>query len=234
MAQRVTSYPGKTVTIDGIAYRLDGLSQEAVAELTSLRVTDQSIQQVQHRLAMLQSARAVYARALNGLLTTPPDRRGEAEAAAVKAPATRVFWHNVGLPENSWWRYLVSSGQVAAGFDNSRGDAGESLMQRYRSGDALIAYARGKGAVGWARVEAPCSYRLVEEGSRDDRAAGDLRHRLSVIWQAAAQDIDQAVSAADIRRDFGIRHPTHPSVAIELDMGGALLEHLNQCFARLP
>lgn len=233
MAQRVTSQPDQTVTVDGVSYRLDDLSQEARAELASLQVTDQHIQRTQHRLAMLQTARAAFARSLSGYLgdatsglVTP------AASAPDEAAASRVFWHNIGRADNTWWRHLVASGQLAVGFDNTPGDAGEALLQRYRPGDALIAYASGKGALGWAWVEASPRYHLVAEGGREDLAAGDLRHRLSVNWQAAADDIDQAVTAADIRRDFTISHPTRPSVTIDLDKGKALLAALSQRFAQ--
>ncbi|MDR5864917.1 DUF6447 family protein [Halomonas campisalis] len=233
MAQRVTSHPGQRVTIDGVSYRLEDLSKEAQVDLSNLQVTDQYIQRIQHRLAMLQTARAAYSGSLAGELKAAlPGQPSAAADSPAAAPVSRVFWHNIGLADNAWWRYLVTSGQLAVGFDNTPGDAGESLMQRYRPGDALIAYASGKGAVGWARVETSSGYRLVDEGSPDDLAGGDLRHRLEVTWAAYTPDMDQAVSAAEIREAFGVRHPTRPSVAIDLDKGKALLDGLAGRFER--
>lgn len=231
MAQRATSHPGQTVTIDGKTYRLGDLSEAARADLISLQATDQSIQRAQHRLAMLQTARAVYAKTLAGKLESLGSGQGDgARDALPPSPVTRVFWHNIGLAENRWWRYLVANHQLAVGFDNTPGDAGEALLRRYLPGDVVVAYASGKGALGWARVDASSRYHLAAEGSSEDLAAGDLRHRLSVTWQAVADTIDQAVTAAEIRRDVDIRHPTRPSVAIDLDKGKALVERLTRRF----
>lgn len=52
------------VTIDGTDYALDSLSDQAKAQLTNLRVTDQEIARMQAQLAIFQTARASYARAL--------------------------------------------------------------------------------------------------------------------------------------------------------------------------
>jgi hypothetical protein len=56
------------VQIDGIEYEMDHLSEEAKAHLTSLKHTDQKINQLQLDLAMAQTARASYAAILRELL----------------------------------------------------------------------------------------------------------------------------------------------------------------------
>ncbi|MCG5526333.1 DUF6447 family protein [Ectothiorhodospira haloalkaliphila] len=58
----------KNVTIDGKQYDLQGLSDNAKSQLTNLRVTDQEIERLNQRLAIAQTARAAYARALNAEL----------------------------------------------------------------------------------------------------------------------------------------------------------------------
>jgi hypothetical protein len=57
-----------TITIDNKQYDTDNLSDAAKAQLTSLQVTDQEIQRLNIQLAIAQTARNAYARALNELL----------------------------------------------------------------------------------------------------------------------------------------------------------------------
>lgn len=57
-----------TITIDGKEYNTDNLSEEAKAQLTSLQVTDRKIADLNTELAIAQTARNAYARALAELL----------------------------------------------------------------------------------------------------------------------------------------------------------------------
>jgi hypothetical protein len=57
-----------TLTIDNKQYDTDALSDSAKAQLTSLQVTDQEIQRLNIQLAIAQTARNAYARALSELL----------------------------------------------------------------------------------------------------------------------------------------------------------------------
>jgi len=52
------------ITIDGIEYDTDMLSEDAKAQLLSMRITDQKIANLQSELAILQTARSAYAREL--------------------------------------------------------------------------------------------------------------------------------------------------------------------------
>ena len=63
-----------TITIDGKDYELDALSDQAKAQLMSLRTCDQKIQQLQMDLAIAQTARNAYANALKAAL--PVDLTG--------------------------------------------------------------------------------------------------------------------------------------------------------------
>ncbi|MED5296057.1 DUF6447 family protein [Salinicola sp. LHM] len=58
----------QTVTIDGTDYNLADLSENARAQVTNLRVTDQEIARLQQQLAIAQTARTAYARALSAEL----------------------------------------------------------------------------------------------------------------------------------------------------------------------
>jgi hypothetical protein len=57
-----------TLTIDNKQYDTDTLSDSAKAQLTSLQVTDQEIQRLNIQLAIAQTARNAYAKALGELL----------------------------------------------------------------------------------------------------------------------------------------------------------------------
>lgn len=54
----------QTITIDGAEYSLANLSDNAKAQVTNLRVTDQEISRLQQQLAIYQTARKAYANAL--------------------------------------------------------------------------------------------------------------------------------------------------------------------------
>lgn len=56
------------VTIDGKEYDLDTLSDAAKSQLGNIQITDQEITRLQQRLAIAQTARQAYARALKGEL----------------------------------------------------------------------------------------------------------------------------------------------------------------------
>lgn len=55
----------QTLTIDGTEYKLDELSETARQQAANLRVTDEEIERLQRQLAIAQTARGAYARALS-------------------------------------------------------------------------------------------------------------------------------------------------------------------------
>ncbi|MEA2120070.1 DUF6447 family protein [Halovibrio sp. HP20-50] len=55
----------KTITIDGTEYNVADLSDNAKAQVTNLRVTDAEIEKLKQQLAIYQTARTAYARALS-------------------------------------------------------------------------------------------------------------------------------------------------------------------------
>jgi hypothetical protein len=54
----------QTVTIDGNEYNLADLSENARHQVMNLRVTDQEIARLKQQLAIYQTARTAYSRAL--------------------------------------------------------------------------------------------------------------------------------------------------------------------------
>ena len=56
------------ITIDGKEYPLDLLSEEAKAQLLSIQMVDRKIAEAQQDLAIMQTARNAYAKALKELL----------------------------------------------------------------------------------------------------------------------------------------------------------------------
>ena len=67
----------QTLTIDGMEYKLEDLSQEARAQVVNVRACDQHLQQLQQQAAIAQTARRAYAAALKSLL---PEGATEADA----------------------------------------------------------------------------------------------------------------------------------------------------------
>ena len=59
------------VTIDGVEYDTDTMSQESRQQLEMLMMTEQRIRQMQAELAMMQTARQAYAAALKASLVAP-------------------------------------------------------------------------------------------------------------------------------------------------------------------
>ena len=57
-----------TVTIDNIEYNLDTLSEEAKNQLISLQFVDQKLSALNAEIAVLQTARIAYSKALNAAL----------------------------------------------------------------------------------------------------------------------------------------------------------------------
>ena len=57
-----------TITIDGTEYNVADLSDNAKQQIANLRVTDAEIEKLKQQLAIYQTARTAYARALSAEL----------------------------------------------------------------------------------------------------------------------------------------------------------------------
>ena len=150
-------------------------------------------------------------------------------SSAMREPG--IYWHNIAEADQKWWDFLVSNSEIPAGFDNAPGDQGEKLLTGYIIGDRVVAYAAGYGAVGWAVVQDPSTYRLVPQGSKEDLLNGKNRHRRGVQWKAVARRLSDGMPAKEVRRDFGIYHPISTSVSIGAVEGEKLLARLSERFA---
>lgn len=71
------------ITIDGVEYDMEQLSENAKAQLASLQACETKIRQLQAELAMVQTARTAYGMALKGELpesgTVPATNNHDAE-----------------------------------------------------------------------------------------------------------------------------------------------------------
>lgn len=140
------------------------------------------------------------------------------------------FWHNIGEASNDWWRFLVEKGQISTGFGNQPGGQGERILKNYISGDAIIAYCSGYGAIGWGQVENPGSYRLLKPGEPEDFLQGSQLHRLKVEWKATAPSIERGIRADVVRKEYGVYHPVSTSVKIGAEKACRLIQALNEKF----
>lgn len=75
--------PEQVVTLNGVSYPLSLISEAGRKALAKLKETETSIQQVQRRLAIHQTARAVYAQALSGELLKQKQAANKLKAAAM-------------------------------------------------------------------------------------------------------------------------------------------------------
>lgn len=142
-----------------------------------------------------------------------------------------VFWHNIAKADDNWWRFLVNEGQIPACFKNEPGDQGERILTSYITGDTIVAYAKGYGAVGWGIVERPNSYKLLKQGDKGDKLAGQCLHRLSISWKATAPSLKAGIPPDVVRAVYGIYHPISTSVSIDAAKAKGLLARLSSVFA---
>ena len=61
------------VTIDGVDYDSETMTQDSRQKLEMLMMTEQKIRQLQAEVAMMQTARQTYANALKASLIAPPE-----------------------------------------------------------------------------------------------------------------------------------------------------------------
>ena len=59
------------ITINNESYELDSLSEDAKSQIQSIQFCDQELGRLQAQTAVLQTARAAYAKALQAVLPVP-------------------------------------------------------------------------------------------------------------------------------------------------------------------
>lgn len=137
------------------------------------------------------------------------------------------YWHNIARAHQEWWEYLVAEEQIPACFDSAPDDQGAKILRSYISGDVIVAYCKGFGAIGWGIIEKPESYKLVKIGSNEDRLQGECRHRISIKWKAVVPKLSNGIKPAQVRDQFDIYHPLSTSVSIDPFKAKRLIEKLN-------
>ena len=73
-----------TINIDNKEFDVEALSENAKAQIISLRSCDQRMQALQQELAILQTARNAYSNALKAELPDDAELPGDADDAKVK------------------------------------------------------------------------------------------------------------------------------------------------------
>lgn len=142
----------------------------------------------------------------------------------------QYFWHNIASATQDWWEYLINNNEIPACFDNSPGDQGERLLKNYITGDTIIAYAKGFGAIGYGIIEDPTSYRLIEKGSKGDKLNGGCLHRIKVRWLLTTKNLSNGILPNFIRDNFNIYHPLSTSVTIEKSKAKDLIKYMKENF----
>lgn len=140
------------------------------------------------------------------------------------------FWHNIGEASDRWWHFLVEKGQISTDFGNQPGGQGERVLKSYISGDVIIAYCSGYGAIGWGEIRSPDSYKLLTSDDPEDFLEGSQLHRLRIDWKSIAPSIEQGIRADVVRKQYGIYHPVSTSVKINSDKARQLIEALTTLF----
>lgn len=77
----------QTITIDGKEFNVNDLSENARNQVINLRVTDAEIEKLNQQLAIYQTARTAYARALSEELPQPKKPAPKKKAPAKKKTA---------------------------------------------------------------------------------------------------------------------------------------------------
>lgn len=143
------------------------------------------------------------------------------------------YWHNIARADQNWWEHLVNLNQIPACFDNMRGDQGEKILTSYITGDKIVAYAKGYGAIGWGIIEKPDTYHLAKEGSTEDYLNGGCLHRLSIKWINIAEKLIDGIKPSEVKEQFDIHHPISTSVSIDSFKAEKLIEKLNQKYQKV-
>jgi len=141
-----------------------------------------------------------------------------------------VYWHNIAISNQKWWDYLKAKNEIPAGFQNQPGDEGERILKAYIKGDRIIAYAKGFGAVGWAKIENPV-YRLIPEGDNEAKM-GHHRHRLKVSWQNCAKNLTDGIPSKEFEKNKNLYHPIQTSSRIDRVEAEKLIKMLQQKFTQ--
>ncbi|WP_339690270.1 hypothetical protein [uncultured Pseudoalteromonas sp.] len=141
----------------------------------------------------------------------------------------KYFWYNIGTTEPKNWACLKEKSIVSAGFDGTKDDKGDRLLNSFIPGDVLIAYANSYGAIGVAEIPNTSSstYKLLKKPIANDPVSEYHLHRLNVEWKYKTDDnFSGSITPADARNQFNIHHPYTTSCSIESGKAKRLIRAL--------
>jgi hypothetical protein len=113
----------------------------------------------------------------------------------------------IGEPyTDAWWTRNLAMGVNTAGFENAIGDRGHIYLHDMDTGDWVIAYAKGSGAVGAGVVDGKDTYRRLSV--RDLPSGFESRHQQfrSVTWEHYVERLADAVPFRELRLGFAPRN----------------------------
>lgn len=131
------------------------------------------------------------------------------------------YWHNIGDSTAEKWQAMKDKKKITAGFFNSPGDSGERIMNKYKKGDTIFAYASGHGAIGYGKIEQH-DYKIVPF-TEGDKLGTTSRHRLSVEWKSVCKKIEDAISVNELRAN-SINYPVSTSVSLSIEAAKSLMK----------
>ena len=138
----------------------------------------------------------------------------------------RYYWHNIGYPIQEWWDAGKSQSELSCGFKGERGDQGTVILeQKYTSGDTIIAYAKGYGAIGYGVIPSTAKYRLLEEG--DDFGGLGHPHRLDIEWKRVTGPLEDGIPAGEVRERHDLYHPVSTSCEIAPEKAKAVIAEMD-------
>ena len=134
------------------------------------------------------------------------DEQGSLAFRPVVPRSPAIFWHNIGINDETWWRFIADEGIITANYDNvhSVNCRGYKKLSQYIKGDKIVAFASGVGVVGWGIIENKI-YEYVDH--EQPMFAGLHFHRLAVAWKAVLP-FSNAIPVSEVRERFQMNHPS--------------------------
>lgn len=124
------------------------------------------------------------------------------------------------------WDEERAAGIITAGYGNAPNGPGRAKLAKLASGDRVLIYAPGFGAVGVGYVDTAEPEHEVQP-SRDQHA-----HRLGVAWRATIESLDDAITPAEIR-DAGGYIPRTLATRINSPAADVVAARIERAAARI-